>query len=573
MNKKVLAYFLFAFFLFVLLLPNVVWVVTSASGERAPWMALFIGVLVVFGVYALLGWAHLVVIFLSGPFFLVPFEVFYIFHYGRPSDALLFGVISESPPAEAIAFLGFGLTLLSIAYLVFSPLLIVTSYRLCKGIGLSWRGSTRYFFIAMMVLVVVWICVLEALSEENDGRMHLQSGEGVERVRYPFILDLEDSYPAGLIVRLQTFFKEREILAEMKRQRQFFKFNAYSAHDPAQREIYVLVIGETGRPDRLGLNGYARNTTPRLSKIGGVVSFHNMVSSWAWTRMAVPVLVSRKKPDDHRDYFAEPGLVTVFKEAGFKTYWVSTQSPFGMQDSSISVFAREADEVRFMNPADYMLPGEHDGVMLQELDRILAEGEEKQLIVLHTLGGHFNYADRYPKRFDVFRPSLKGVMASLRDRHQKERMSNSYDNSVLYMDYFLSSVLDRLRQASAVSAAFYVADHGENLFDGNCDKSGHGENTEYDYRVSALWWASSKYRQAYPLALRRALQRVDAPLGSYNVFHSFLDMAGVKYSQQDLSKSLFSSAWRPHLRPTQSYLDFDRSGRDAVCKTLIAGGE
>ncbi len=36
-------------------------------------------------------------------------------------------------------------------------------------------------------------------------------------------------------------------------------------HISAQRQIYVLVIGETLRPDRLQLNGYNRATTPRLS--------------------------------------------------------------------------------------------------------------------------------------------------------------------------------------------------------------------------------------------------------------------------------------------------------------------
>ena len=54
----------------------------------------------------------------------------------------------------------------------------------------------------------------------------------------------------------------------------------------------ILVIGESVRSDRFGINGYNRNTTPNLAKI----SKHN-----------------------------ENSIISVLKNLGFKTYWLSAQ--------------------------------------------------------------------------------------------------------------------------------------------------------------------------------------------------------------------------------------------------------
>ncbi len=40
-------------------------------------------------------------------------------------------------------------------------------------------------------------------------------------------------------------------------------------------------------------------------------------------------------------------------------------------------------------------------------------------------------------------------------------MINSYDNSVTYVDHFISSVIDQVRDKKAI--VFYAADHGESI--------------------------------------------------------------------------------------------------------------
>ena len=65
--------------------------------------------------------------------------------------------------------------------------------------------------------------------------------------------------------------------------------------DAGARELaqtYVLVIGESARADRLGLNGYGRDTTPILGELPGVVSFPHVRSVSDCTLHAVPALLT-----------------------------------------------------------------------------------------------------------------------------------------------------------------------------------------------------------------------------------------------------------------------------------------
>ena len=85
------------------------------------------------------------------------------------------------------------------------------------------------------------------------------------------------------------------------------------------------------------------------------------------------------------------------------------QVPLGAHDSTISTYAYEADIIKFFSYSDYSQRGEYDTKLMPYLSRILSESTKKKFIILHTLGSHFNYMDRYPKDFDIFKPSLYDI--------------------------------------------------------------------------------------------------------------------------------------------------------------------
>ena len=238
----------------------------------------------------------------------------------------------------------------------------------------------------------------------------------------------------------------------------------------------MLVIGESSRYDRWEINGYKRGTNPLLKQENNLVSLQDLITPVSATRLSVPVIISRKPGRQSlTSGFTEKSVLTAFKEAGYKTYWISNQISFGQFDTPISAFAKEADVIQFMNLGGYSDQSNFDDILLEPLQNAMKDPSPKKLIVLHTLGNHWNYSQRYPKEFDKWQPSLFGVdKPEYTDTKIKPQLYNSYDNSILYTDWFLSQVIGKLKSADVMTSMFYVADHGQVLYDGDCNLAFHG---------------------------------------------------------------------------------------------------
>lgn len=508
---------------------------------------------------------------------IAPLEAYYVLDFGKSVDSHLLGIIADSNFSEASSFLS-GTAALFFAIALIFILVAATALFLSFRLRLRWTGRSRYWVLLASLFVLVLPELMKfhgpvrALPIEAAQAAGRSPGSALADDGFPELFDyLEQVYPAGVPSRVYAYVQQRRALREAQEMLSGFSFQASQEGPVDVRQVYLLVIGETGRPDHLQLNGYDRETTPRLLSQERLLSFRNAFSPWAWTRMSVPIILTRKPGEDNNQFFPERSLVSAFREAGFRTYWFSTQSPLGPHDSSIALHAAEADETRYLNVADYKTEGVFDGALLSPVDQVLKRGESKVLIVLHTLGGHFNYADRYPETFEKFLPSLKGMAnAGLHNREIRREFNNSYDNSLLYFDYFMSSLISRLEKERVVSSMFYIADHGENLYDGTCEKAGHGRGNDYDFRVPALFWYSRGYEELFPEKLKAIASRVDSPISTTNVFHSILDGANIHYPGERLESSVFSKNWKPSPRITQNKIDFDLADREGDCKRLVA---
>ena len=500
---------------------------------------------------------------------LAPQELFYLTTYGKPTDAHALAIVFETDLSEASGYLS-GLGALLLTALVLILILFVLA---SQGLGkITWPRYARLGVWSVVLLGMLYVAdeerryaIAYPIAEKANTEETLLSRRPLPQSHNLF----HQTYPINLLLAANEYRVQQQALKNIALQSQDFQFGASQQVPHQQRQIYVLVIGETLRPDRMQLNGYSRPTMPRLSGLGAeVISFQDMVSPWAWTRMSVPVIISRKPAADTRYFFPEKSLVAAFSEAGFKTYWLSTQSPLGVHDSSIALHANEADEVSYLNPVGYKKEGFYDEVILPAFERIVQRQEPKQLIVVHTLGSHFSYADRYPDNFDLFQPSGKGQQLGMHDRNNKTKLNNAYDNTIAYTDYLLFHLIEAMRSQQAVSSLLLVADHGENIFDCDCDKSGHGHNTEYDYRVGALWWGSEQFHQWYAPKVAQLKRAAKLPLMTTQTFHTLLDLAQIGYPQADVSQSYAAVGFRPTPRILASGHDFDLVAKDKICKLL-----
>lgn len=511
------------------------------------------------------------------PVLLAPQELFYIATYHKVTDAHAMAIIAETDLAEAAGYLS-GLGWLILPAVLLMMLLFVITSAVFKVQQYQWLPYGRPLVWTASLLLIGWLWHQELQYQQlyPPKPKANQTETALAQRPLPNSHNLfHQSYPLNLLLAANEFRVQKAALADVAAKVADFKFHASQPTPPAARQIYLLVIGETLRPDRLQLNGYARATTPRLAGLGDVVSFSNMISPWSWTRMSVPVIISRKSAQDQQYFSTEKSLVAAFAEAGFATAWLSTQSPLGVHDSSVALHASEADQVQYLNPVGYKKAGFYDEVLVKAVQRILAQNAEKQLIVLHTLGSHFSYADRYPDNFDLFQPSGKHQAIGMHDRANKEKLNNAYDNTVAYTDQVLFNLIKSLQQQDAISSFLYVSDHGENLFDGNCNKSGHGHHTEYDYRVAALWWGSRQFRQQYPEVTQQLAMNRQQPFSTNQIFHTMLHLAQIGYptAQPELSIAQSPGSLLERPRLLSSGQNFDSSPKDAVCRAFPAPGK
>ena len=233
------------------------------------------------------------------------------------------------------------------------------------------------------------------------------------------------------------------------------------APDDRERELVVVVVGETARADHFSLNGYHRETTPYLARTRNIISYKHITSCGTATAVSVPCLFSFFGHDDFDvdtalrtenvlDVLARAGVHVLWRDNNSDSKGVATRVPY--EDFRTA----ERNPVCDVECRDVgMLAG------LQEYVDGTVDGDI--LIVLHQMGSHGPaYFKRYPREFAKFQPECRTAEFSA---CTSEMIVNAYDNSILYTDYFLSRVIDFLKQNDSrfETTMVYVSDHGESL--------------------------------------------------------------------------------------------------------------
>jgi glucan phosphoethanolaminetransferase (alkaline phosphatase superfamily) len=144
----------------------------------------------------------------------------------------------------------------------------------------------------------------------------------------------------------------------------------------------------------------------------------------------------------------------------------------GKNDSSISSMAYEANTSFFAN-LNY-LEAKTDEVLLDYLNK-LQTNSGKEMYLLHIMGSHSDYINRYKKETALFK-NAKNIV-------------EEYDNSVCYSDYILSQIFERFKNEKLL--LIYISDHGEII---NLENNGHGFLPPYkdEYTVPFVIYSNVK---------------------------------------------------------------------------------
>ena len=293
------------------------------------------------------------------------------------------------------------------------------------------------------------------------------------------------------------------------------------ANSNSKPQLSVLVVGETARADHFGLNNYHRNTTPLLAK-ETLVNYTNVMACGTSTAYSVPCMFSlleRKEFTKQAAHNMENAL-DIINKTGVQVVWIDNNSDSTAVAGRVTYIDAKVAE---NNPV--CEPECRDIGMLEvaaEWLQPLPVADDK-LVVLHQMGSHGPaYYKRYPNDFERFTPICDSNQL---DTCSREHIINTYDNTLLYTDYFLAETIAWLKtqQDNYEVSMLYISDHGESL----------GENGLYlhgypymfapiaQIHVPMVIWAGPNNTQLDPQQLQ---QYQDEELSHDHLFHTLLGL-------------------------------------------------
>ncbi|AQX06223.1 sulfatase [Elizabethkingia meningoseptica] len=286
-----------------------------------------------------------------------------------------------------------------------------------------------------------------------------------------------------------------------------------------QKSVMILVIGESARSQNFSLYGYGKNTNPLLSKIPNLHSY-KATSCATYTTAGVKCILEHKNTDDLYEI-----LPNYLYRNNVDVIWKTTN--WGEPPVHIKNYQnKETLESRCKGENC-----QYDEVLLNGLkEEILASKKDKILIVLHTSTSHGpTYSKKYPPKFEVFKPVCNSVELG---KCSKEELINAYDNTIVYTDYILSSIIEDLKELKGYnSAMLYVSDHGESLGEKNLYMHGVPISIapKEQYEIPFIVWTSDGSKQLKP----------NNTLSQNHVFHSVLNFLGVQSPAYDEKMNIF----------------------------------
>lgn len=538
---------LFWVFLGMVILPNVIMLFTESTSS----LTRITGVVLPFALYWLaysmwkkpgkaFWWLFIFIFFAA-------FEIVLLYLFGESPIAVdMFLNVTTTNITEVNELLMDLVPAVAFVFLLYVPgmVLAVMSIRNKEELSEDFRRTQRRNSVMLLFVGLLMLCI----NYMTDSYFVFKND----------IFPFNASYNLGLsidrVVRTSNYDKTSAN----------FKYNAVSERNDSVNEIYVLVIGETLRADNMRVYGYERNTTPHMTamdKDSSMVIYRDAITMSNTTHKSVPMIMSDIASEAFDSIYYRKGLITAFKEAGFKTAYYSNQR---RNHSFIDFFGSEADQVIFLKDSVSITGNVNDMELVELLKQRLAEyAGGKLLVVLHCYGSHFNYKDRYPESMAKYKPD----MIPSAERKYRAQLINAYDNTVLQADEVVYQVVQSLSEKDVNSAMIFTSDHGEDIFDDSRGRFLHAspQPTYYQLRVPLCVWCNDKYKQEYGKKWASLWATKDIPVSTNKVvFHTLLDMAGIKtryrVASDALSSGVFEESQRMYLNDHNEFLPLERSG-------------
>ncbi len=343
--------------------------------------------------------------------------------------------------------------------------------------------------------------------------------------------------PKFILEGYESYHKELNLFSKMQEQRKDIKIailkpNENNTSESSTGKIYIVIIGESLNKRHMGIYNYFRNTTPNLSKMKEskeLLVFKNVYSNHVHTDLVLSLSLTEANQINGKPFYQSISIIDILNQSDIETYWITSQT---LGTDAVSTIARSSDHLILANEtveADRNSFSKiYDELLIEEVKKALAEKTDKnKVIFVHLMGSHTDYGSRYPKtKYSSFKGALKqeefGQFAdstqimNMQELGRKildirnlsdikalikiflgstQKRINNYDNSIVYNDYVVSSILHILQQQKGGMGLIYMSDHSEDVF----RQLGHNSgNFTYEMtQIPMLAWFSDQYIERY----------------------------------------------------------------------------
>jgi glucan phosphoethanolaminetransferase (alkaline phosphatase superfamily) len=475
---------------------------------------------------------------------LAPLELFHLYLYHAPISNGMLDALFRSNRRESMEVvanywqLAPGFLFLIVLYI------FVLIKKVQGGIYFPWRIRAAIPIAAILLLSLLYA---QQIALNHKTFPYKKTGAILVDGFETFTLKFYKIYPYSLIRKYIDIRTYREQANNYLSNTKAFNYHAIQEKGHAGNQVFVVILGETTRPDHWGINGYQRPTSPQLAKEKNIISFRNMASCGNITSISLPFILTGIPPGDFSNFPKYKSFIEAFKEAGFYSAWISNQNIINLSSGEMGVpQIKDADSIISLNTSFDYDEG-YDEKLLPVMGKILDKKHEKLLIVLHTMGSHFRYNFRYPKAFEKFRPAFSNNFDNgLMKPENLNTIINTYDNSVLYTDWFISRVIRRIKASGNMpEAVLYIGDHGENLCDDKRHLFYHGTPfiTPWEIQVPFFIWYSDAYQYENAGIVKALKENSAKRISSTSFFATLAGIAGIHYNSEDSRNNAASTQY------------------------------
>jgi glucan phosphoethanolaminetransferase (alkaline phosphatase superfamily) len=460
--------------------------------------------------------------------FVLTFNAYFAFVLKSDVSLEIIASIFETHMAEAVSMLKGGALIGGLIGLAATTALLYFAEKELKESKLSIKVSLLCL-AGYLLLFLPYVCYKrikwmeeEELFKENPVRVVQDKVNLYAPVLY------------GNILTIIAYQDEMSMLREFSNQSNKTLPEGITYNDtiPVPQKIY-LVIGESAYRNHWSLYGYPVKTTPFVDSLSQVepkqLSFYNGIAAAPFTRNVLRMALSFASPTDMEPFYTEKTLINLAKDAGYETFWISNQGNSGIQDSYLGYLAAGTDKAIF-SKGSYLA---NDDFTLIPMIKEEHKPASKQFFVIHLVGSHNNYSDRY---------DLKDVQAI----PGENSLLNHYDRSIHHTDRVLHAIYDIMQQDST-ALFFHFSDHGEII------GKGHGpwKNGIAQFDIPLI--TISKQADNIDTVMQKYTEPEKSVINNSNTIFILAEMMGYNVSQKLVEKAISDGRYVRHADQSYSF--------------------